>query len=287
MKSMTGFGRGKNESGNIKYAVEISSVNHKYFDINYRMSSQLLQFQERIKELLRKELDRGRIDVAVIILEGYKNQRVSINHHLAKEYLRSVAELKKNLNIKGEITIADVLRLPEIFRVYEEKQVGWEQIKEALEKALLMFIKAREREGGRIKKDFIARINTLKKLLEGIEKTNHKAKGDNKKRIEDKVKNNYKDIKMDQGRVYTEVSLMVEKSDISEEITRIKSHINEFYHIINSKGTKGRKLDFLVQEFLREINTIGSKCSNSAVSHMVVSFKEELEKIREQVQNVE
>jgi uncharacterized protein (TIGR00255 family) len=287
MKSMTGFGRGKNESGNIKYAVEISSVNHKYFDINYRMSSQLLQFQERIKELLRKELDRGRIDVAVIILEGYKNQRVAINHHLAKEYIRSVAELKKNLNIKGDITIADVLRLPEIFRVYEEKQVGWEQIKEALEKALLMFVKAREREGGRIKKDFIARINTLKKLLEGIEKTNHKAKGDNKKRIEDKVKNNYKDIKMDQGRVYTEVSLMVEKSDISEEITRIKSHINEFYHIINSKGTKGRKLDFLVQEFLREINTIGSKCSNSAVSHMVVSFKEELEKIREQVQNVE
>jgi len=284
---MTGFGRGKTETGSIKYAVEISSVNHKYFDVNYRMASQLIQFQERIKEVLRKELERGRIDVAVFILEGYKNQRVAINSHLAKEYVRSVNELKKNLNVKGEITIADVIRLPEIFRVYEERQAGWEQIKEALEKALSVFVKSREREGARIKKDFLARIATLKKLLEGIEKTNHKSKGFNKKRIEDKVKGNYKDVKMDEGRVYTEVSLMVEKSDISEELTRLRSHINEFYHIINSAGTKGRKLDFLVQEFLREVNTIGSKCSNSTVSHMVVAFKEELEKIREQVQNVE
>ena len=284
---MTGFGRGKNEGGSIKYAVEISSVNHKYFDVNYRMSSQLFQFQERIKEVLKKEIDRGRVDLAVFVLEGYKNQRVAINHHLAKEYMRSVNDLKKNLHIKGEITIADIIRLPDIFRVYEEKQAGWEQIKEALENALSIFVKSREREGGRIKKDFITRISTLKKLLEGIEKTNHKSKGDNKKRIEEKVKNNYKDVKMDQGRVYTEVSLMVEKSDITEEITRLRSHINEFYHIIDSNGTKGRKLDFLVQEFLREINTIGSKCSNSTVSHAVVAFKEELEKIREQVQNVE
>ncbi len=287
MKSMTGFGKGRNERGDIKYAVEVSSVNHKYFDVNYRMASQLLQFQERIKETLKAEIERGRLDVAIFVLEGYKNQRVAINYHLAKEYVRSVTGLKKTLNLKGDITLADVIRLPEIFRVYEERQVGWDQLKEALNNALFMFVKSREREGTRIKKDLLQRINCLKKLLEGIVKTTNKSKGDNKKRIEEKVKNNYKEVKMDQTRVFTEVSLMVEKSDVSEEITRLGSHINEFLHIINGPGTKGRKMDFLVQEFLREINTIGSKCNNTVISHMVVRFKEELEKVREQIQNVE
>jgi len=287
MRSMTGFGRGTNDKGGIKYAVEISSVNHKYFDVNYRMASQLIQFQERIKETLKDEIDRGRVDVAIFVLEGYKNQKVAINYHLAKEYVRSVAGLKKTLNLKGDITIADVIRLPEIFRVYEDRQVGWEQLKEAVLSALAVFVRSREREGARIRKDFVQRINCLKKLLDGIIKTTNRSKGDNKKRIEEKVKNNYKDVKMDQTRVFTEVSLMVEKSDISEEITRLRSHINEFFHIIDAAGTKGRKLDFLVQEFLREINTIGSKCNNTEISHMVVRFKEELEKIREQVQNVE
>lgn len=287
MKSMTGFGRGKNEKGDIKYAVEISSVNHKYFDVNYRMASQLIQFQERIKETLKKEIDRGRVDVAIFILDGHKNQKVAINYHLAKEYVRSVNGLKRTLNLKGDITIADVIRLPEIFRVYEDRQVGWDQLKEAVGNALSVFIKSREREGARIRKDLTQRINCLKKLLESIVKATNRSKGDNKKRIEEKVKNNYKEVKMDQTRVFTEVSLMVEKSDVTEEITRLESHINEFFHIINAPGTKGRKLDFLVQEFLREINTIGSKCNNTAISHMVVRFKEELEKVREQIQNVE
>lgn len=287
MKSMTGFGKGIVFNKGVKYLAEISSVNHKYLDVNFRIPGSLYQFQEKMKELIKRKIERGHVEVYVYVDDYMKNKKVFTNYDLAREYLKSLKELKNKLKLDGNITVDDLLKLPDILKVYDVRRPNWPGVKAVIVSALDGLVKFKQREGLKLKKDFQKRISALKKMVNNIISINELAYPENKKRIEERVRKNFQNVKMDDSRLYSEIALMLERGDITEEITRLKSHFDEFCFILNKEGTKGRKIDFLLQEIMREINTVGSKCSNTKLSHIVISFKEELEKIREQVQNVE
>lgn len=287
MESMTGFGRGIVFSKGVKYLAEMSSVNHKYLDINFRIPGSLYQFQEKMKEIVKRKIERGHIEVYIFVDDYMKNKKVFTNYDLAREYLKSLKVLKSKLKLDGNITVDDLLKLPDIMKVYDVKRPDWPGVKNAVTLALNGLVKFKQREGLKLKRDFQKRIGGLKRLVGSIVKINQLAYPENKKRIEERVKKNFSNVKMDESRLYSEISLMLERADITEEITRLKSHIDEFNFILSREGSKGRKIDFLIQEMMREINTVGSKCNSTKVSHSVINFKEELEKIREQVQNVE
>ena len=287
MKSMTGFGQGKAKTGNSGYSVEISSVNHKYFDIYFRMPNSLMKYQGKIKTLLNDKISRGHIEVYVYINNNGCEKQVVVNEKVAANYLKSIEKLKKTLKINGEIPYDFILKLPDVFKICEQKIDEWSALEKAIKQALDELLRSKVVEGVKITKDIASRVARLKKMAEKIAALSKKSAIDNKKRLVEKVRDIYKEAKIENGRFCSEIPYMVEKSDITEEIIRLHSHFKEFAAIMKSGNAAGRKLDFLIQEIMREINTAGSKSIDSKIAHTVVSFKEELEKIREQVQNIE
>ena len=286
MLSMTGFGSGSFSLKGIKYTVEIKSVNHKYFDVCFKMPESLICYQEKIKKIIKNKVMRGYLDVAVFIEYNLSNKEILIDNKLARAYLKSLKNLQQDLKLKGDITLNLLLGFPEIIKIKSLSKVSWLGLKNALLRAIENLLNMKEKEGNRIKRDIDGRVRKLKDIIDDIIKINTKSIPENKKRLEEKIKERFKDVNMNEDRLYTEISLMIEKSDITEEILRLNSHLSEFCNIMRNKIV-GRKLDFLIQEIMREINTLGAKCNNINISHKVVNFKEELEKIREQVQNVE
>lgn len=284
MKSMTGFGSAVYNLKNARYTVELTSTNHKYLDVY--IPDFLSSLHEGIRELIKKKIQRGHINVFVMISDSSGKKDVVLDEVLARRYLISIKKLQTKLALKGRINFETLLNFPDIIKVIDKRKNYWRGLKIAITKALDELVKSKQREGNKIYSDIRNRIGKLKDMLDNIVEINERAVPENKRRIEERLKNIFKDVKMDESRICAEVSFIVEKNDITEELIRLKSHFNEFYCILNQKII-GRKLDFLIQEFMREINTIGSKANNFKISHIVVSFKEELEKIREQVQNVE
>jgi uncharacterized protein (TIGR00255 family) len=288
--SMTGFGRGKAESSFFTVNVEVKTVNHRFCEINIRMPRQLLKIEDKIKKKLNEHIRRGRAEVYISIEgEGPTTRKLHVDWNLVEDYFQFITELKEKFSINGSVTLADILNRQDLIHI-EECESGNEELEElvltAVNDAVLKLVEMRKLEGEVLKKellDIIARVEThLMELQTHAPMVVQMYKDRVIKRMQEFVNG-----QLDETRILTEVAIFSEKADINEEITRLRSHIGQFIQALNEKDPIGRKLDFLIQEMNRETNTIGSKANDSNIAKKVVEIKSLLEKLKEQVQNIE
>ena len=291
IQSMTGFARAEKRAKFGIFTIEIKTLNHKSLDITYRMPNGLAVFDERVKDLIRDKIRRGKVYLNIIheSAEG-DTSHIVINEKLAQQYATKLKRLKKTLNLGDNINLKDIVSLPGVI-TYKMTQSDinkvWPVLKETIGKAIEKLTKAREREGSFLLKDFLKRIKKISKITKHINKNAAANVRLYKKKLRDKIKELSEGYAMDKGRLEIEVALFAKNSDITEELTRLESHIQNFSRIIKGRGEAGKKLDFISQELHREINTIGSKANAFNVSKGVIEIKTEIEKIREQLKNIE
>jgi uncharacterized protein (TIGR00255 family) len=292
ISSMTGYGRGEVTEGKITAVAELRSVNNRYFEVSARLPRTMTLREGEVREIIRKRLTRGKINVALSITHENANEiPLKINSTAAKSYFRLLTDLRKTVKLREKITLTHLLQFQDIIEVSDfEKgdENEWALIKKALLIALDEVTVMRKREGSELMKDLIMRIRTIGEALIDIERLAHEWLPLARKNLEQRVTELSVDpVIIDMKRLETEFALLVDKLDITEETVRFKSHNKFFLDALKSNEAVGRKLNFLVQEMNREANTIGSKADSSEIAHRVVGIKEELEKIREQLQNIE
>ena len=293
MKSMTGYGRGECTMYERKFTVEIKAVNHRYNDITVKLPRAIMGFEDEIKKAISKKVFRGKLDVFVNF-ESFSQEdiNISVNEPLAKSYTETLRKLKSDLHLDGDVTIEIVSKFPDVITV--DKSISNEntenEIRECLMKAVEdatdAFVAMREVEGETLKKNIIEKVAFVNDALQKIEERAPWVSKDYRARLEAKLAE-LDEIQVDESRLLTEVLLFADKACIDEEITRLHSHISQMYSIVEENVPVGRKLDFLVQEMNRETNTIGSKSNDIEITNHVVDIKSEIEKIREQIQNIE
>lgn len=293
MKSMTGYGRGECTMYERKFTVEIKAVNHRYNDITVKLPRAIMGFEDEIKKAISKKVFRGKLDIFVNF-ESFSQEdiNISVNEPLAKSYTETLRKLKSDLHLDGDVTIEIVSKFPDVITV--DKSISNEntenEIRECLMKAVEdatdAFVAMREVEGETLKKNIIEKVAFVNDALQKIEERAPWVSKDYRARLEAKLAD-LDEIQVDESRLLTEVLLFADKACIDEEITRLHSHISQMYSIVEENVPVGRKLDFLVQEMNRETNTIGSKSNDIEITNHVVDIKSEIEKIREQIQNIE
>ena len=291
IKSMTGFGRERCILDNREILVEIRSVNHRYFEFSARTPKAYGYLDEKLKAFLKNDISRGKIEVSVLIYnqEGTSAQ-IEVNKEIALGYIDALRNSAEELDLEDDLTLSNIMRLPDIFtvvKVSEDEEVIWTQVKSAAEKALERFVDMRVTEGMKMYDDIVSRLNFLEDSVGKIEVQSPNTAKAYEERLYAKIKEMLADRNIDEQRIVTEVAVFSEKTAIDEETVRLRSHISQFRNLINSDEPVGRKLDFLVQELNREVNTIGSKAQDLYITKLVVDMKSEIEKIREQIQNIE
>ena len=302
IRSMTGYGWSESSGYDYKCTAEIKAVNHRYCDVNIRMPAMMNPFEDQARKLLTEVLYRGKIDVYIRIeSQNQESVKIDVNTVVADAYTRAVHELIERYSMPDRLTLDMLVKYPEVFKVDksltdEARQRIWTVLEKALFQALDQLKKMREAEGESLYTDIMAKRNCLADLLEGVKARGPEAVLEYEKRIRKRIEEvlaqieNDKQsapVEADENRLMLELALYTERSCIDEEITRIESHLNQLGQIMQEGGPVGRKLDFLVQELHREVNTIGSKTGTIEISKLVIEMKSEIEKIREQVQNVE
>ncbi len=291
LKSMTGYGRRETVTDGKKILVEIKSVNHRYSDYNIKVPRHLGYLEDKIRKCAADSVTRGKIDIYVNVdYFETADKEITLNKELAKSYIDALYALREEFNLTDDITVTSVARNPEIFkseRVEEDEEALWKNVKEVLDGALSDFIAMRAREGERIEKDLCERIEYMCALAEKVDKRSPETVKEYSDRLYEKIKEVLDGREIDEGRILTEVAIYADKVAVNEETVRLKSHFDEFDTIIKSGAPAGRRLDFLIQEINREVNTIGSKASDIEIAKTVVTLKGEIEKLREQIQNIE
>ncbi len=290
IKSMTGFGRGKLEVDGREYILEIKSVNHKYSDISIKMPKNFSFVEDEIRKEINKNISRGKIDVNILYLNnGNKQEKVIINKALAKNYINEIRQLINEADVNSSINIMEIIKLPDVLNIQSEESEEQitKEIKQVLNIAIEEFLKMREKEGKTIYQDLVNRIDDVNINVEQILRLSTGLIEEYivklKKRIEEILKNEI----IDENRLAQEVVIYADKSSIEEEITRLKSHIQQFKELLDIKEPVGKRLDFLIQEMNREANTIASKSASIDITNIVVELKTQIENIREQIQNIE
>lgn len=289
---MTGYGKGESENKLYRFKIEIKSVNHRYLDINVKLPRYLIYLEESIKKLIKDSLNRGKVDVFVNFdFSEISAIDVKVDLSLARNYKLALEELKNELEIEDDIRLNNILTLPDIIRT-EKKELDedliWASIKDSTTKALKRIIEMRESEGEQLKRDMIQKLSNIESIISIVEKRSIYVVEEYRVKLSERIKSILEDsTHIDMDRLAMEVAIYADKSSIDEELTRLRSHVLQFKEILSEKGAIGRKLDFLIQEFNREVNTIGSKSSNSDIVKSVVALKSEIEKVREQIQNIE
>lgn len=291
MRSMTGFGRAKLEKNNRIYSIEIKSVNHKYSDISIKLPRSLNYLEDSIKKQISSKVARGKIDVFVTF-ENYSEQakEVVINEELVKEYMEKIKLLAEKNNLSMNIPVTEITKLPDVLTLKEteeEEDTIQNELLECLEQAINNFVEMRTIEGNKIKEDLKTRIDKVECDVQKISEYSTRLVQEYVVKLEERIKEILKTDVVDQSRLAMEVVLFADKCSVEEELTRLKSHIEQFRTLINSEGTIGKKIDFLLQEMNRETNTMGSKSGSLDITNLVVNIKTELEDIREQIQNIE
>ena len=291
LKSMTGYGRSEMTVGGRHIIFEIKSVNHKYFEFNSRISRGYLFLEDKLKAYLQGKLSRGKVDVFLQIetLEDADVQ-VQVNHSLAAGYYAALQELRERYSLPDEPTLALLTRYGDIFSVHrapENEEEIWQAVQQAAEPAVESFLRMREAEGARLREDILSKAQRILELVGQVEQETPQTVKEYQERLEAKIQELLGDAHFDEQRVLTEVAVCADKVAVDEETVRLRSHFQQLEKLIDSQEPVGRKIDFLVQEMNREANTIGSKSVNSRIAYLVVDIKSEIEKIREQVQNVE
>jgi uncharacterized protein (TIGR00255 family) len=292
IKSMTGFGRGESTDGVHNFNLEIKTVNHRYNDIIVKMPKHLSYLEEKIKKIIKNRINRGRVEV-YINLEYISESEidVKVDIPLAKAYKAGLDTIIEELNINENIRLSHLLSISEIIKTERkelDEDITWNCLNNALDTALDSVIKMRTDEGIALKADMEVQLMKIENMINKIEKRSPLVVLEYREKLKERIKELLDvDCNVDEERINYEVVFFADKSDINEEVVRLKSHIKQFLQTLEAKEPVGRKLDFLIQEMNREINTIGSKANDLIISNNVVDIKSELEKIREQVQNVE
>jgi len=293
MKSMTGYVWGECAENGFKITVELSSVNRKQSEISINLPRELEVLEAQIRDHINREVARGRISARVSLheAEGKEGARVHLNRKLAVAYTRELNRLDKELNLAGTVSLDLLLRAPGVLQTNEEMADAedfWPAVEKALKQALGMLVKMREREGAHMRKELCHRIDLLRKAVAKVRKQAPTVQQRYREQLLERIKTaGLTDGDIDEERLLKEVVYFADRSDITEEVTRLESHFKQYDDCLKSKEPVGRTLDFLAQEMNREINTIGSKANDSVISREVVTLKAELEKFREQAQNVE
>ena len=291
LKSMTGYGRAESSAGEEKIVVEAKSSNHRYCDICLRIPQKYVSIEKEIKRLVLSRLTRGRIDLSLQFEnEEGKELSLELNAPLAQRYYLLLKQLKESLQLSEEITLDQVLTQKDIIfsqSMSKNDVREWEAIKGPIAFAIDELVKMRKAEGLLLKEDFLSRLKKIELLIDQINSISDSALYDHQKTLSEKIHALCKNIEIDESRLAQEVAYLVERNDISEELVRVQSHLLQFKDWLDSEDAVGRRLDFIIQEIHREVNTIGSKSYRAEMSSKVVEIKNELERIREQVQNIE
>lgn len=291
IKSMTGYGRCEHIDENRKIVIDIRSVNHRYCDISVKVPRAYGYLEDKIKEYMSGEISRGKVEVFVYI-ENYTNEDkvITLDRVLSENYYNVLKELKETYHLKNDIGLSDLTRFSDIFvtrQQEEDKDKVWGLVLPCLEKAVEDFVAMRLREGERLRENLISRAAAIQDLIAEIEKRTPQIVEEYSQKLKDRMTELLGNFQIDESRLLTEVGIMADRVCIDEELVRLKSHFTELEKILALSEPVGRKLDFLVQEINRETNTIGSKANDFGIAKNVVEIKSEIEKLREQIQNIE
>jgi uncharacterized protein (TIGR00255 family) len=288
---MTGYGRGEGDHGGTKISVELNSVNRKQSDIVINLPRDLTELEPRIRQTINEKISRGRMNVLVTFQESANGTRqLALDTGLARSYHEAMLTLQKELSAPGEITIGTILQAPGVMRSPEhsiEAAAAWPVLEQALAAALAELIKMREREGKHLAKDLIHRLKVLRKEIKEIRALYPDVVKKYRSALLERIEKAGLNLPIEDERLLKEVAFFADRSDISEELTRLESHLAQFAHHLRKNEPVGRTLEFITQEIFRELNTLGAKSNDAAISQRVVACKSELEKIREQIQNLE
>lgn len=291
IKSMTGFGRCEVSKGDRKFTVEMKGVNHRYLDVNIRMPKKLNFFESAIRTLLKQYAQRGKVDI-FITYEDMSDNQVSIkyNEALAKEYLKYCKQMEETFSLQNDMTVSALSRYAEVFTMEEQtidEEELWNGLKETLEGAFAQFAQTRAVEGENLREDIIQKLDGMLKLVEVIEQRSPEIVAAYRGKLEAKVKELLEDNQIEASRIVSEVVIFADKICTDEEVVRLRSHVGHMKDTLQTEDGIGRKLDFIAQEMNREANTILSKANDLEVSNYAIDLKTEIEKVREQIQNIE
>lgn len=291
IKSMTGFGRYEAADGERKITVEMKSVNHRYLETGIKMPKKLNFYESGIRNILKKYINRGKVDI-FITYEDFTQNKVlpHYNSELAKEYMDIFNNMSEQFGIENDIKVSSLARMPEVITMEdqdEEDEMLWHLIENAMENACRIFVDTRIIEGEKLKNDLIDKLDNMTRLVEFIEDRNPRVVNEYREKLENKVKELLSDATIDDNRIATEVTIFADKICVDEETVRLKSHIENTKNTLIEGGSVGRKLDFIAQEMNREANTIMSKANDLETTNCAISIKTEIEKVREQIQNIE
>lgn len=291
IKSMTGFGRGHEILNGRDITVEIRAVNHRYYEFGCRIPRSLGFLEEKLKTLLNGKISRGKVEVSVLVYNvDAPDEKISINKEVVKDYIDALRSVKDEFELNDDLSLSHVMRIPDAFTVVKEEadeEQIWADVKAVAEAALTKFIAMREAEGERMKADLLSRLATIENWVGIVEERSPIIVEEYRKKLFDKMTEVLGNANIDESRILLEAGIFSEKTAVDEETVRLRSHIAQFRTMLEGEEAIGRKLDFLVQEMNRETNTIGSKVQDIEVTKIVVDQKSEIEKIREQIQNIE
>ena len=290
IKSMTGFGQAQFQADGYEVTLEVKSVNHRFLDINIRLPRKYMLLEERIKEIIKKYAIRGRFDLNLSIHAETSSNSLKVDKKLAMDYYDSLKDLAENLNIPTDFKVFDFTRLPDIFKLEpqsEDLELVWSVIEITLTQALEQLVTMRRREGEHLVEDLRKRIDFILGKVVFLEMRAPEVIKLYQQKLTTRLEELLPDTNLDLGRLFQEIAFFADRSDITEEIVRLNSHLRQLHESLIQDEAIGRKSDFLLQEMFREINTIASKASDLEMSQTAVEAKAELEKIREQIQNIE
>ena len=288
---MTGYGKCTELRSGREITVEIKSVNHRFFEFSARFPRAFGFLEEKIKSYVQSQVSRGKVEVNVSIINiETADTKIAVNEEVAKGYIDALRSLCEPLSVVDDIRLSTVARFPDVFTVTKadtDEQMLWDDVSAVLSKAVEAFTKMREREGENLKKDFLNRLVNIENLVSSVEERSPKRVEEYRERLYKKISEVLASNSIDESRIITEAAIFADKVAVDEETVRLRSHIAQFREILEYNEPIGKKLDFLIQEFNREANTIGSKSQDAEGARYVVSIKSEIEKVREQIQNVE
>lgn len=291
IRSMTGFGRAQEIVDGMSITVEMKSVNHRYFDFSSRVPRTFGFLDEKLKSYIQTFVSRGKMECYVQIEELQEEDCiVSLNHSLAKGYINALKELSDTYELRNDMTVSSVARYHEIFSVHKseaDEERVWNAVRKVADSALRNFISMREREGEKLKKDVLERCDLILNNVAFIEVRSPQTVAEYNAKLIERMRTVLEDVNVDEQRLLTEAAIFADKVAVAEETVRLRSHISQMHEFMNSSEAVGRKTDFLIQEFNREANTIGSKAQDVEIARKVIDIKAEIEKIREQIQNIE
>ncbi len=290
--SMTGFGRGEYKDDNYYFLVELKTINHKYADINIRLPRKISFLEDKARNLIKDHIKRGRVDLYIKLdLLGSEDVNLKFDETLASQYVNILTQIKDKFDVIDDISVMNIAKFADVIKSEEkeeDEELLWSMFKKALEEALEKLKEMRNEEGKKLAEDVIMRCNLLKNYIDEIEKYSYNVVIDYKEKLNNRISEILENPSLiDENRLAQEVAIYADKSSITEEIVRFNSHIEQLKNTVIKNESIGRKIDFLIQEMNRETNTIGSKSSDLTITNLVVEIKSELEKIREQIQNIE